>query len=126
MSSSHIRIHWSHTIKFFSIFFLLFAISIKSVLFNHLSLSFFINWIWIFGTTNDQLKDIDYSVIQLFKIIISLVLIVLLVFLGFFVYNLKKCYLPKRRRERKLRKRGTVVNIQDSSNEGAQIEFAEK
>ena len=78
------------------------------------------------NTTNDQCKDIDDSVIQQFKIIITIVLIVLLAFLGFFVYNLIKCYLPKWRRERELREGGTAVNIQDSSNEGAQIEFAEK
>ena len=41
------------------------------------------------STTNDeQCKDIDDSVIQQFKIIITIVLIVLLAFLGFFVYNL--------------------------------------
>ena len=79
------------------------------------------------ATTNDeQCKDIDDNVIQQFKIIITIVLIVLLAFLGFFVYNLIKCYLPKWRRERELREKGTVVDIQDSSNEGAQIEFAEK
>ncbi len=79
------------------------------------------------STTNDeQCKDIDDSVIQQFKIIITIVLIVLLAFLGFFVYNLIKCYLPKWRRERELREGGTVVNIQDSTNEGVQIEFADK
>ncbi len=79
------------------------------------------------ATTNDeQCKDIDDSVIQQFKIIITIVLIVLLAFLGFFVYNLIKCYLPKWRRERELREGGTVVNIQDSTNEGVQIEFADK
>ena len=79
------------------------------------------------ATTNDeQCKDIDDNVIQQFKIIITIVLIVLLAFLGFFVYNLIKCYLPKWRRERELREGGTVVNIQDNSNEGVQIEFADK
>ena len=79
------------------------------------------------ATTNDeQCKDIDDNVIQQFKIIITIVLIVLLAFLGFFVYNLIKCYLPKWRRERELREGGTVVNIQDTSNEGVQIEFADK
>ncbi len=79
------------------------------------------------ATTNDeQCKDIDDNVIQQFKIIITIVLIVLLAFLGFFVYNLIKCYLPKWRRERELREGGTVVNIQDSTNEGVQIEFADK
>ena len=79
------------------------------------------------ATTNDeQCKDIDDNVIQQFKIIITIVLIVLLAFLSFFVYNLIKCYLPKWRRERELREGGTVVNIQDTSNEGVQIEFADK
>ena len=79
------------------------------------------------ATTNDeQCKDIDDNVIQQFKIIITIVLIVLLAFLGFFVYNLIKCYLPKWRRERELREGGTAVNIQDTSNEGVQIEFADK
>ena len=35
-----------------------------------------------------------------FKIIISIVFIILILFLAFFVYNLIKCYLPKWRRER--------------------------
>ena len=79
------------------------------------------------ATTNDeQCKDIDDNVIQQFKIIITIVLIFLLAFLGFFVYNLIKCYLPKWRRERELREGGTAVNIQDTSNEGVQIEFADK
>ena len=35
-----------------------------------------------------------------FKIIISIVFVILILFLGFFVYNLIKCYLPKWRRDK--------------------------
>ena len=45
------------------------------------------------------LSDEDDIVFQ-FKIIISIVFIILLIFLGFFVYNLIKCYLPKWRKNK--------------------------
>ena len=35
-----------------------------------------------------------------FKIIISIVFLILILFLGFFVYNLIKCYLPKWRKNK--------------------------
>ena len=75
---------------------------------------------------NEQCKEIDDNVVQQFKIIMFIVLIVLLGFLGFFVYNLIKCYLPKWKREREMKQGGSVVEINNQTNEGVQIEFAEK
>ena len=54
------------------------------------------------------LNEEDNIVFQ-FKIIITIVFIVLLLFLGFFVYNLIKCYLPKWRRNKERK-----VEIADS------------
>ena len=51
-------------------------------------------------TDDSACKEVDDDVIAHFKVIIIAVFIVLLLFLGFFVYNLIKCYLPKWRRER--------------------------
>jgi hypothetical protein len=78
------------------------------------------------STKNITNKDIDDNIIQQFKIIMFIVLIALLGFLGFFVYNLIKCYLPKWKREREMREGGTNVDIQNYTNEGVQIEFADK
>ena len=44
--------------------------------------------------------EIDDDVIKQFKFIITLVFIVLLCSLGYFVYNLIKCYLPKWRKKK--------------------------
>ena len=52
----------------------------------------------------------------------DVVLIVLVVFLGFFVYNLIKCYLPKWRA--KLNEEPRVANIESSVKEPTQIEFS--
>ena len=46
----------------------------------------------------------------------DVVLIVLVVFLGFFVYNLIKCYLPNGEQR--------VANIESSVKEPTQIEFS--
>ena len=53
------------------------------------------------ATTNNTmcLEDEEDIVFQ-FKIIISIVFIVLILFLCFFVYNLIKCYLPKWRKNK--------------------------
>ena len=40
----------------------------------------------------------EEDVLFQFKLIIALVFIILLAFLGFFIYNLIKCYLPKWRK----------------------------
>ena len=44
-------------------------------------------------------SDEDDIVFQ-FKVIICIVFLVLILFLGFFVYNLIKCYLPKWRKNK--------------------------
>ena len=61
--------------------------------------------------SNDQ-SEIDDEVIKQFKFIITIVFIILLCSLGYFVYNLIKCYLPKWRKKKKL---------QEESLEPAQI-----
>ena len=60
-------------------------------------------------------SDEDDIVFQ-FKIIISIVFIILILFLGFFVYNLIKCYLPKWRKnkERKVEIADVYENPQAS------------
>ena len=44
-------------------------------------------------------SEIDDEVIKQFKFIVTIVFIILLLFLGYFVYNLIKCYLPKWRKK---------------------------
>lgn len=55
--------------------------------------------------------DIDDEVIKQFKLIITIVFIILLCSLGYFVYNLIKCYLPKWRKKK----------LQEESLQPAQI-----
>ncbi len=62
------------------------------------------------NTQNDAMKQ--------FYVIITIVFIVLIVFLGFFIYNLIKCYLPKWRGKREL------VDEQNK-NTANRIEFEE-
>lgn len=45
-------------------------------------------------------SEIDDQVIKQFKFIITIVFIVLILFLGYFIYNLIRCYLPKWRKQR--------------------------
>ena len=71
----------------------------------------------------DKCKEIDDSVVQQFKVMVFIVFMILLAFLGFFVYNLIKCYLPKWKREKEMKEGGSVVNIQSSTS---QIEFDDK
>ena len=53
------------------------------------------------ATANKTLcGDEEDDIVFQFKIIISIVFLVLLLFLGFFVYNLIKCYLPKWRKNK--------------------------
>ena len=55
------------------------------------------------------------DILKQFKIIVVVVFVLLLFFLGFFVYNLIKCYLPKWRRNR-LVDETRPVEIQQSNN----------
>lgn len=52
------------------------------------------------NTTNTNEEGIDDDVIKQFKFIIGIVFIILICSLGYFVYNLIKCYLPKWRKKR--------------------------
>lgn len=63
------------------------------------------------STDNQSCDQIDSAIIQQFKIIMIVVLIGLLIFLGFFVYNLIKCYLPKWRNQ--LNRNQTVNTMND-------------
>ena len=59
---------------------------------------------------NDVCKAVDKNVVQQFTIIMAVVFILLVLFLGFFVYNLIRCYLPKWRKN-KLREETKSVEI---------------
>ena len=65
------------------------------------------------STSHDQSgqEEIDDDVIKQFKLIISIVFIILLCSLGYFVYNLIRCYLPKWRKKK----------LQEESLQPAQI-----
>ena len=67
----------------------------------------------------EECKIVDDSVLRQFKIIMIFVLIILLVFLGFFIYNLIKCYLPKWRGQNKLQEEGKPVEIKVSNNDSS-------
>ena len=56
-------------------------------------------------------NEIDDQVIKQFKFIITIVFIILICSLGYFVYNLIKCYLPKKKKKK----------LQEESLEPAQI-----
>ncbi len=65
---------------------------------------------------NDECKAMEDNIMKQFKIIVAVVFVILLLFLGFFVYNLIKCYLPKWRRN-KLAEETRPVEIKHSQNE---------
>ena len=50
-------------------------------------------------------NEIDDQVIKQFKFIITIVFIILICSLGYFVYNLIKCYLPKWRKKKITRRK---------------------
>lgn len=74
---------------------------------------------------NDS-SDIDDEVIKQFKFIVTIVFIILLLFLGYFVYNLIKCYLPKWRKKAHLQEEklqpAQIVN-ESKKYEGVMIEL---
>ena len=59
----------------------------------------------LINTTNakgdEENPEVDDEIIKQFKMIITVVFIILVLFLLYFVYNLIKCYLPKWRRNQK-------------------------
>ena len=59
----------------------------------------------LINTTNakgdGENPEVDDEIIKQFKMIITVVFIILVLFLLYFVYNLIKCYLPKWRRNQK-------------------------
>ena len=62
---------------------------------------------------NELCKVMDEKLIKQFKIMIVVVFIVLLLFLGLFIYNLIKCYLPKWKKN-KMVEEVRQVEIQNS------------
>lgn len=67
------------------------------------------------NTSSDQNKN---EALKQFYYIITFIFILLLVFLGFFIYNLIKCYLPKWRNKKEL-----VKEEGGRSLENRKIEF---
>ena len=65
---------------------------------------------------NEECLAMDRAVWKQFQIIVAIVFIILLLFLGFFVYNLIKCYLPKWRKN-KFVEENRPVEIKHSENE---------
>ena len=66
---------------------------------------------------NEECLAMEKNVIKQFQIIVAVVFVILLFFLGFFIYNLIKCYLPKWRRNR-LVDETRPVEIQQSNYQG--------
>ena len=69
---------------------------------------------------NEECLAMEKNVLKQVKIIVAVVFVILLFFLGFFIYNLIKCYLPKWRRNR-LVDETRPVEIQQSNNQGQEI-----
>ena len=81
------------------------------------------------NSTDPDCNDLDSNVVAQFELIIIIVLILLLAFLGFFVYNLIKCYLPKWTGKKRCQEEGIPAKIQSSvdasstNREGSAIEL---
>ena len=82
------------------------------------------NYTNISNDENGQ-SEIDDEVIKQFKFIITIAFIVLFLFLGYFVYNLIKCYLPKWRKTRLQEESLQPAHIinEPKKNEGIMIEL---
>ena len=65
---------------------------------------------------NEECLVMEKDIMKQFKIIVAVVFIVLLLFLGFFVYNLIKCYLPRWRRNQ-LAEENRPVEIRNAQND---------
>ena len=61
----------------------------------------------------EECKVLDEKQLRHFKIMIVIIFVLLLIFLGFFVYNLIKCYLPKWKK-RRLVEETRQIEIQNS------------
>ena len=59
----------------------------------------------------EECKVVDKNMIMQFKILIVITFILLIFFLGCYVYNLIKCYLPKWRKQRQLVKEERQVEV---------------
>ena len=71
-------------------------------------------------------SEIDDEVVKQFKFIITIVFIILLFSLGYYVYNLIKCYLPKWRKNKKLQEESlqpAQIMNEPKKNEGIMIEL---
>jgi hypothetical protein len=72
------------------------------------------------GSHTNNSEETKNQAMKQFYFIITLIFIILLVFLGFFIYNLIKCYLPKWRAKKELVKGEVGTNM-----ESRRIEFEE-
>ena len=72
------------------------------------------------ATNNAKCKEIDDDIVKQFKFIMIVVLFILLAFLGFFVYNLIKCYLPKWKKQAF---QTVSSSEQNETEKNVQIEF---
>ena len=63
----------------------------------------------------EECKVYDSSTIKQFKILIVIVFVILIFFLGCYVYNLIKCYLPKWRRSKLVEENRPVEIKQNES-----------
>jgi hypothetical protein len=58
----------------------------------------------ILNITEDKSKkdsgELDKNLVNQFKFLIVIIFIILIIFLGLYVYNLIKCYLPKWRKKK--------------------------
>lgn len=73
-----------------------------------------------FSNHTDSSNEAQQDALKQFYFILTLVFIVLIIFLGFFIYNLIKCYLPKWRNKREL-----VNNENEMRDNSRRIEFEE-
>ena len=64
---------------------------------------------------NEECQAMEEGIVKQFRIIVVVVFVILLLFLGFFVYNLIKCYLPKWRRSKLVEENRPVEIKQNES-----------
>ena len=62
----------------------------------------------------EECKVFDEKTVAQFKILIVIIFILLIFFLGCYVYNLIKCYLPKWRNKKKLSEEERQVEIRNA------------
>ena len=74
------------------------------------------------NTSHTEANQIDQTVVNQFRMIIAIVMIILIIFMAFFIYNLIKCYMPKWNNDDQKEENAETRNI---NNENRKIEFEE-